>query len=479
MILDPTSGLFYLLAVTAASGLTALALWHRHPQLRGLGLIAVGSLLTGPGLATLMVRSSHANTLHNVIVTAAAFAVVEGVLVFVGYRMALRLGILLTAATAVIWELILIFADTVYHPRIIAATLISVLIFGRGAILLHRLHPRRAIDAAERLLSGTLILHSGVLLARMATALLHPTPDFIHQPAFQGWFFLELIVTHVVLYYSVLMMVGNRLSRDLDQQGQALETERRHRQELHHAKQRAEEALAEKSRFLAATGHDLRQVTHAMKLLLASVDHELTTAPGPAGPTSASGRSSLTALVTDMTGLTDSMTRHLNALLDIARLDSGTLVPDLRATRLSDVLTRLSAQFSPMAEEADVDLRVILSSQTVYTDPGLLLRILGNLVDNAIRFGQGGRVIVGCRRRGGSLLLEVWDQGPGIEADQQELIFQEYRQIDNPNRDRQKGLGLGLSIARRTAALLSMHVTVQSSPGQYTRFTVELPRQNK
>lgn len=466
MILDPTSGLFYLVAVTAASGITALVLWRRHPQLKGLGLVALGSLATGPTFATLMVRNSHANTLHNVLATAAEVAVTEGMLVFLGRRANPRFALGMVAAAAVIWELILAFSSNFYVTRIVAATTLGVLIFGRGIVLMRKLHPQRPLDAAEVLLLGTLVVHVSVLTARMMAALIHPVPGYIHTPIFQGWFFLELIVVHVVLYYSLLMMVGNRLARDLHQQSQVLEAERRHKQELHFAKQRAEDALAEKSRFLAATGHDLRQVTHAMKLLLAAVDHELTHRDQV--------ESDLGGLTDEMMQLTNSMTEQLNALLEIARLDSGTLLPCCVEFPLSLAFDTLNTQFSRMAEDEGVDLRVMSSSLILNTDRGLLLRILGNLIHNAVKFGKGGRVIVGCRRTGTGASIQIWDEGPGISSEHLEMIFQEYRQVGNRNRDHLKGLGLGLSIAQRTAKLLGMRVRVRSIPGRWTMFAVDV-----
>lgn len=346
------------------------------------------------------------------------------------------------------------------NARIVATSAVRIPFHVHAIVLLTR------SDAAKRLASSRAFraifcLFLLLLVVRVADVVFvrQSLHSFVEAAGYQALYYLGTALSFVGLAISFTMMCGEREAARLH------ETIAARTAELRLAKERAEDALAAKSRFLAAAGHDLRQVTHAMTLLLAAIDHELAR--------SQPEKADLGGLTGEMAQLTNSMTEQLNALLEIARLDSGTLDPRTEKFPLSTAFAKLNAQFSRMAAAGDVDLRFVRSSLVLDTDPALFLSVLGNLLHNAIKFGKGGRVLVGCRRCKDGLSIQIWDEGPGIPAEHFDTIFQEFRQIDNPNRDRSKGLGLGLSIAQRTAALLGMRVRVRSVPGTPTMFAVE------
>ncbi len=238
-------------------------------------------------------------------------------------------------------------------------------------------------------------------------------------------------------------------------------------------KRGAEDANQAKSRFLAAASHDLRQPMHALSLLVSALDDSLR----EYGDAADGARWAETRR---LTGLIEASVRNMgmlfNDLLDLSRLDAGVIVPHPVCVRVDDLLGRLNARFLPLALQKGLRLRFVPSGLEAETDPVLLDRILANLIDNAIRYTASGGILVGARRRpGGGARIEVVDSGIGVPEAMQERIFEEYFQLDNPERGRDKGQGLGLSIVRRLAALLDCRIRVRSRPGRGTRFSLELP----
>ena len=232
-------------------------------------------------------------------------------------------------------------------------------------------------------------------------------------------------------------------------------------EELREAKRSAERANRTKSQFLAAASHDLRQPLQAARLYLEVLARD------QREPSELLGK--LQLCLEDLRGL-------LNKLLDISKLESGSVVPSRKTIALRDPLLRIIDEFSGMAEEKGIELRVVCSDAEVETDPELFRRILGNLVVNAIHYTEKGGVLVGTRPRGRELVVQVWDTGPGIPPDQVEQIFEEFYQLDNPARDRRRGVGLGLAIVRRLGELLDHSVAVRSRVGCGSVFEVRLPR---
>ena len=224
----------------------------------------------------------------------------------------------------------------------------------------------------------------------------------------------------------------------------------------------AEEASRAKTRFLAAASHDLRQPVYALQLLTDILDHDLAgTRHHPViGNIKSASR-----------GLED----LLNSLLDFSRIDAAAIRPELRHFPIGTVLGRLGREFAQLAAARDLRLEVMPCRLWVRSDQVLLERVVRNLVSNAIRYTTAGGVVVGCRRRGEHLAVQVWDSGPGIPAHLHREIFREFYQLGNPERDRAKGLGLGLAIVDGLARLLDHPVTLASWPGKGSMFAITVP----
>jgi len=230
------------------------------------------------------------------------------------------------------------------------------------------------------------------------------------------------------------------------------------------AQRLAEDAVRAKTGFLAAASHDLRQPLHALNLFVA----QLRTETDPAERIRVTGQ--IDAAVTAMNGLFD-------ALLDISRLDAGALAPELTTFPVAHLLKHIETTSAPEAREKGLRLRFVPCDAWVRSDFILLQRILLNLVSNAIRYTAGGGVVVGCRRRGQRLRIEVWDSGIGIPENQRQNIFREFYQVADPQRNRRRGpgLGLGLAIVDRLCRLLDHRLELVSTPGRGSRFAVSLP----
>jgi signal transduction histidine kinase/CheY-like chemotaxis protein len=228
--------------------------------------------------------------------------------------------------------------------------------------------------------------------------------------------------------------------------------------ELEKATHAAEAANDTKSRFLAAVSHDLMQPLHAAQLFAHSL----------AARTDDNGRVTARHLHSALSA-TESL---LGGLLDMARLDAGKLVPRPRPFALNELLGALAAEFAALASENGLNLSYVPTHAWVRSDPHLLRRVLQNFLSNALRHVESGRVLLGCRRIGAELRIEVWDTGPGIAEGERELIFEEFRR---GSRAGNQGLGLGLAIAQRMARLLDHELSVRSWPGHGSVFAVAVP----
>lgn len=232
--------------------------------------------------------------------------------------------------------------------------------------------------------------------------------------------------------------------------------------ELAVRKDEAEHANAAKTRFLAAASHDLRQPMQAISLLVEVLRGRITDS--------------------DASGLVDKVQTSVQALeslfvslLDISRLDAGAIQPNVQEFRIASLLDLIEANFLPQALAKGLKLSVVRSHAVVRSDPALLERLLSNLVSNAVRYTARGRVLVGCLRRGDCLRILVIDTGAGVPRRFHHDIFEEFFQLANPERDRSKGLGLGLSIVKRTAEILNHPLIVQSEVNRGSTFGVEVP----
>ncbi len=241
-------------------------------------------------------------------------------------------------------------------------------------------------------------------------------------------------------------------------------TERQCAQEaLRKAKEDAERANAEKSRFLATASHDLRQPLQTINLVHGVLSRTI-------------DADQIEEILNILKGATTTMGDLLEALLDISKLESGAVKPEISSFQVTLILDRLKREFESHADKRSLMLKVVPCSATIRSDAMLLERIVQNLLSNAIHYTNTGSVLLGCRRRGASLRIEVWDTGIGIPEDQQSIIFDEFYRVDNPSHEQHKGFGLGLAIVDRTARLLGHRVEVCSTVGKGSRFSVEVPR---
>ncbi|MBN9473097.1 MAG: hypothetical protein ABS43_07560 [Bordetella sp. SCN 67-23] len=223
----------------------------------------------------------------------------------------------------------------------------------------------------------------------------------------------------------------------------------------------AEQATRSRTRFLATASHDLRQPVHAMGLFIDGLLPTASAAQLPAMQRLQEGTQVMSAL--------------LDALLDISRLDANVLSPSYAPVRVRDLFEQLDAMHGAVAREAGVDLVWRDRGRAVMTDASLVMRVLDNLVRNAVRHGEGGRVLVAARRDGAGTRIEVRDNGIGVAPIQQSRIFEEFYQVANPQRDRRNGFGLGLSICARIARLLRTDICVRSALRRGSTFSLLLP----
>ena len=232
--------------------------------------------------------------------------------------------------------------------------------------------------------------------------------------------------------------------------------------ELTDQKNVAEQASQAKTRFLAAASHDLRQPVQAIELLVDALSEDLHNHPS---------RHLLDRIQDAGNGLRN----LLNSLLDSSRINAAAITSKPRNVNLMPMLQRLCNEFSPLANEKNLDLRLARTTRWAYTDPELLELIVRNLIENAIKYTRTGRVLVGCRNCGGGVRLEVHDTGPGIPAKVQPLIFEEFYQVDRLDQDRPNGLGLGLYIAQSLSNLMQHQIGLKSREGEGSMFYIKLP----
>ncbi len=224
---------------------------------------------------------------------------------------------------------------------------------------------------------------------------------------------------------------------------------------------RAELANASKSRFLAAASHDLRQPLQTLTLLQGLLEQTVTSDKAH-------------ALLGRFDETLGAMSGMLNTLLDINQIEAGTVRAEIVSFRIGDLLGRLKQEFAYHAQAQGLVLHVVPCDLRIRSDPRLLEQMIRNLLSNALKYTMHGKVLLGCRRREGTLSIEVWDSGVGIPKEDLQSVFQEYLQLDNPARERSRGLGLGLSIVQRLAGLLEHPLRVRSEPGRGSAFSIEV-----
>jgi CheY-like chemotaxis protein/anti-sigma regulatory factor (Ser/Thr protein kinase) len=238
---------------------------------------------------------------------------------------------------------------------------------------------------------------------------------------------------------------------------------KRAEQESDRAKRKEQEANLAKARFLAAASHDLRQPLHALGLFAAALAPLLRS-------------SEQKELMTHMQSCLKSLGSLFSSLLDVSRLDAGVVQPVQTSFFLEEVINPLIEEFRPLACEKALDMRQVPCRAWVKGDRSLLGRVVRNLLSNAVKYTEKGKVLVGCRREGPHLRLEVWDTGPGIAAKDHRRIFEEFNRLPQASTQGVSGLGLGLSIAKRLTELAGWQMGLNSWPGRGSCFFLKLLR---
>ncbi len=329
---------------------------------------------------------------------------------------------------------------------------------GATALLLALLASSNADSVAKY--SNILGLYTGIMLPMTVLAVgRFITIDDLYYRMMAGF-----CVLFVIAQYLQARTLGGSINEAIRLRFENLDLVERLKTETHEAsaaREAAEQADEDKSRFLAAASHDLRQPVQALQLLLETLSwselderqrHTLDSARAAS----------------------ESSSEMLNALLDFSRLEAGVIEPRPRPLSLQQLFRKLEMELAPMADEKGLVYRTRDTEATVVSDPALLELILRNLVANAIRYTDRGGVLVACRRRGAGYLIEVYDTGVGIAPDQHRAIFREFHQLGNPERDRRKGLGLGLATAERLATALTHALTLRSIPGRGSVFRLRV-----
>ena len=232
-------------------------------------------------------------------------------------------------------------------------------------------------------------------------------------------------------------------------------------QALARAKSEADEANISKTRFLAAASHDILQPLNAARLYATSLVERKSMGEDA-------------KLASNIDASLEAVEEILGALLDISRLDTGAMKPEISSFAIDEILSQLEVEFVPLAAEKGLKLTFVPSSLAVRTDRRLLRRLLQNLVSNAIKYTPKGRVLVGCRRRRGRVRIEVSDTGLGIPASKQKIVFKEFQRLDQGAKAA-RGLGLGLSIVERIARILDHKIGLRSVSGKGSTFSLEVP----
>lgn len=356
-----------------------------------------------------------------------------------------RKGLITEATVSVsviglVWGMSMVFCHQ-YPVSAAVQSTIGIIAAGLGIVALSGMYPRAGIAMTV-----------GIFLPFIGWALIYGDYQQLLLAAGSTMYIGVLILWSRGLYTNVIKTMLLRHEND------ALV------KELSVAKEKAEIANLEKSRFLAAASHDLRQPMQGLWLFVGNLRQQW-------------GRADAFKILDHIETSLDAMRSLFDALLNISQLDSGGVEASFRNFAIQDSLSRVESEFSAECDRKMLRFKVWPSSAWVHSDPTLLDRILLNLVANAVKYTpSGGGLLVACRPRGDRVEIQVWDTGLGILAEHQESIFNEFVQLNNPERDRSKGLGLGLAISRRLAVILGVTLQLRSRPGHGSVFSVSLPR---
>jgi two-component system, sensor histidine kinase len=463
-----------LASLPASAGRASSAGDRREDEERGL-TEAAASIQRLDQLRSEQVAGFYRNALPGTLGSLIAATILSSMLVYVR-AIPLGVGVVFLALVAAsnLARIVLLHAYRISRPAVedwrrwslwaIASALVGGLCWGFGSLLL--LDPSRAELQFMVFLTGA-CMAAGAITAfgtflpayycNLFAIMLPPAVWSALQGDILHGTYAVLAALWIIVVAALARTFGRILAGSLLLQFENLDLANN----LRRQKELAEEANVAKSRFLASASHDLRQPVHALGMFVGALrDRPLD-----------DGSRKLVRQIENSIGALDSL---FAAILDISRLDAGVIEARPQVFPIQPLLERTCQEATPDAERRGVALRLVPCSVEVETDPILLERILRNLVSNAVRYTEDGSVIVGCRR-GARLSVEVWDSGCGIASDQQDLIFQEFYQIGNPERDRTRGLGLGLAIVRRLTQILDIPLAMRSELDRGSVFKLSVP----
>lgn len=351
----------------------------------------------------------------------------------------IRVAIQFTAASGILWGLAgVMFFST--NPMVLMALSIFLAAMVAGAVSSHACHTP----------------------AYVAFALPASLP-FIALCLWQKTPFFAILATVALVFVLINIHYGRNLQNMVIQSIRLRFQNAELISELTLQKRVAEQASVAKTRFLASASHDLRQPVQAIELLVDALGEDLANHPSK-------------GLLDRIQEAGYGLRNLLNALLDSAKINAAAITAKPRHIQLAPLLKRICNELATQAQHKGLDIRVAKTKACAYTDPALLELIIRNYVENAIKYTPEGRVLIGCRKQGGQIRIEVHDTGIGIPASAQETVFQEFYQLDNPERDKAKGLGLGLYIAHSLGKLLNHDIGVNSTVGKGSMFYVTVPQ---
>jgi len=265
-------------------------------------------------------------------------------------------------------------------------------------------------------------------------------------------------ITDTVDAQEALVQSNETLERRVDERTRELTTLNN---QLEKAIAEAQAANVGKTRFVAAASHDILQPLNAAKLFASSLLERMSGSDNE-------------KLASNVDASLEAVEEILNALLEISKLDAGAMKTEITSFAIKEILGPLGTELAPLAKEKGLKLTILPSNFYVRSDQRLLRRLVRNLVSNAIKYTPSGKVLVGCRRVGKTVRVEVLDTGPGIPSDKRDVIFQEFTRLEKSS-DNEHGLGLGLSIVRRIAKVLNLQISLKSVLGKGSKFSVKLP----
>lgn len=256
-------------------------------------------------------------------------------------------------------------------------------------------------------------------------------------------------------YKNTAMLIRTQFEKEI-----LLDQVREEKQSAEKSQRVAEQAMVEKNRFLAAASHDLRQPLHALGLFIGALRREVP--------------KTQVHLIDSIQGSVGALNHLFNSLLDVSRLDAGVVHAAPKHSNLDVVIQRLHSEYQSLTDKRQLNFEAKCEKLVVYTDTVLLERVLRNLLVNAINYTDTGKISINCTQVHDAIEIQVSDTGIGIPVSETEAIFSEYYQLNNPERDRNKGLGLGLAIVRRLCDLMKIPISVQSTLNQGTTFTLRV-----